>query len=100
MTSRILSLAASATLAGAALFAAPAFAEVQRDLQLDVQYDAAALDTASGAEKVLNSLQEQAIDACRYTRPVAGAPHLCGQHPSVDPDPGGAQIGTPLNKKR
>ncbi|HAE29411.1 MULTISPECIES: UrcA family protein [Hyphomonas] len=76
MTSRILSLAASATLAGAALFAAPAFAEVQRDLQLDVQYDAAALDTASGAEKVLNSLQEQAIDACRYTRPVAGAPRV------------------------
>ncbi|MEZ5986520.1 MAG: UrcA family protein [Hyphomonas sp.] len=76
MTSRILSLAVSATLAGAAFFAAPANAEIQRELQLDIQYDSAALETVSGAEIVLNSLQEQANSACRYTRPVAGAPRV------------------------
>lgn len=76
MTSRFLSLAASATLAGAVLFAAPASAEIQRNLQLDVQYDASVLGTASGAETVLNSLQDQATAACRYTRPVAGGPRV------------------------
>ncbi len=76
MTSRILSLAASATLAGAALFAAPASAEIQRNLQLDVQYDAASLDTATGAENVLKSLRDQANAACRYTKPVAGTPRV------------------------
>jgi len=76
MTSRILSLAATAALAGASLFAAPASAEIQLNLQLDVQYDASALGTASGAETVLKSLQDQATVACRYTRPVAGAPRV------------------------
>nr|WP_321359270.1 UrcA family protein [uncultured Hyphomonas sp.] len=76
MTSRIISLTASASLVGAALFAAPASAEIQRDLQLDVQYDASALSSASGAQSVLNSLQDQATDACRYTRPVLGAPRV------------------------
>ena len=76
MTSRILSLAASATLAGAALFAAPASAEIQRVVQLDLQFDTVALGTASGAETVLESLQDQATAACRYTRPVAGAPRV------------------------
>jgi UrcA family protein len=76
MTSRILSLAATATLAGAALFAAPASAEIQRVLQLDVQYDISALGTSSGAETVLESLQDQATAACRYSRPVAGAPRV------------------------
>ena len=76
MTSRILSLAASATLAGAAFFAAPASAEIQRVVQLDLQFDTAALGTASGAETVLESLQDQATAACRYTRPVAGAPRV------------------------
>ncbi|MEZ6001704.1 UrcA family protein [Hyphomonas sp.] len=76
MTSRTLSLALSATLAGAALFAAPASAEIERYLQLDVQYDASVLGTASGAETVLKSVQDQATVACRYTRPVAGAPRV------------------------
>jgi UrcA family protein len=76
MTSRILSLAASATLVGTAMFATPASAEIQRNLQLDVQYDATALGTASGAETVLKSVQDQANEACRYTRPVAGAPRV------------------------
>ena len=76
MTSRFLSLAASATFIGATLFAAPASAEIQRVLQLDVQYDTQALGTASGAETVLESLQDQADAACRYTRPVTGAPRI------------------------
>jgi UrcA family protein len=76
MTSPILSLAASATLVGTAMFATPASAEIQRNLQLDVQYDATALGTASGAETVLKSVQNQANEACRYTRPVAGAPRV------------------------
>ena len=76
MTSRILSLAAAAALAGSAFFAAPASAEIHRALQLDVQYDTSALGTASGAETVLESLQDQAQAACRYTRPVAGAPRV------------------------
>ena len=76
MTSRFLPLALTSALAGAALFAAPASAEIQRNVQLDVQYDANALATASGAETVLESLQEQARQACRYTRPIAGAPRV------------------------
>ena len=76
MTSRILSLTASATLAAATLFAGPASAEIQRVVQLDLQYDTAILGTASGAETVLESLQDQATAACRYTRPVAGAPRV------------------------
>ena len=76
MTSRILSLTATATLAAATLFAAPASAEVQRVVQLDLQYDPAVLGTASGAETVLESLQDQATAACRYTRPVVGAPRV------------------------
>lgn len=76
MTSRFLPLALTAALAAATLSTAPANAEVQRVVQLDVQYDADALSTASGAQTVLKSMQEQATDACRYTRPVAGAPHV------------------------
>jgi len=76
MTSRLLSLAASVTLVGATLFAAPASAEIQRVLQLDVQYDSQSLGTASGAETVLESLQDQAISACRYNRPVIGTPRV------------------------
>ena len=74
MTSRILPLALTAALSATALIALPAQAEIQRHVQLDVQYDATRLDTASGAETVLKSLQEQATEACRYTAPVAGAP--------------------------
>jgi UrcA family protein len=76
MTSRFLTRAASAALVGATLFAAPASAEIQRVLQLDVQYDSQALGTVSGAETVLESLQNQATAACRYTRPVVGAPRV------------------------
>ena len=76
MTSRLLPLALTAALAGATLIAAPAHAEVQRHVQLDVQYDQSALSTASGAETVLESVQDQAFDACRYTVPVAGAPRV------------------------
>ena len=76
MTARFLPLALSAALAGTALLAAPASAETHRVLQLDVQYDAAVLDSASGAEVVLESLQDQATVACRYTQPVAGAPRV------------------------
>lgn len=76
MTSRFLSLAASTAFVGATLFAAPASAEIQRVLQLDVQYDSQSLGTASGAETVLESLQDQATAACRYTRPVVGAPRV------------------------
>lgn len=76
MTSRLLSLTATATLAAAALFAAPASAEIQRVVQLDIQYDTSVLGTVSGAETVLESLQNQAAAACRYTRPVAGAPRI------------------------
>ena len=76
MTSRILLSAVAAGLAGAALFAAPATAEIQRVVQLDVQYDTTVLGTTSGAETVLKSLQDQATAACRYTRPVTGAPAL------------------------
>ena len=43
---------------------------------MDIQYDSVALETVSGAEIVLNSLQEQAETACRYTRPLAGAPRV------------------------
>ncbi|HPF22071.1 MAG: UrcA family protein [Hyphomonas sp.] len=74
MTSRFLPLAVTAALSAATLFAAPASAEIQRVLQLDVQYDATVLGTASGAETVLESLQDQATSACRYSRPVTGAP--------------------------
>jgi hypothetical protein len=45
-------------------------------VQLDLQYDTAVLGTASGAETVLESLQDQATAACRYTRPVVGAPRV------------------------
>ena len=76
MTARFLPLAVTAALAGTTFFAAPASAEIHRVLQLDVQYDTSALGTASGAETVLESLQDQATAACRYTRPVAGAPHV------------------------
>ena len=76
MTSRFLPLALSAALAGTAFFAAPANAEIQRNVQLDIQYDTNALATASGAETVLESLQEQALQACRYAQPIAGAPRV------------------------
>jgi UrcA family protein len=76
MTSRFLPTAAIAALAAGAIFAAPASADIQRVVQLDVQYDASALGTASGAETVLESLQNQAQVACRYVRPVAGAPRV------------------------
>lgn len=76
MTSRILPLALTAALSAAALITTPADAEIRHHVQLDVQYDATALDTASGAETVLVSLQEQAAEACRYRLPVAGAPRV------------------------
>ncbi|MEZ5998632.1 MAG: UrcA family protein [Hyphomonas sp.] len=76
MTSRLLPLALTAALASSLFLAAPASAEVQRQLQVDVQYDASALGTATGAETVLESLQEQASDACRYAKPLAGAPRV------------------------
>ena len=76
MTSRLLPLAVTAALTGATLFAAPATAETHRFLQLEVQYDTSALGSASGAETVLESLQDQATAACRYTQPVAGAPRV------------------------
>ena len=76
MTSRILPLALTAALSATALIAMPAHAEMRRHVQLDVQYDATALETASGAEAVLNSVQDQATEACRYRLPVAGAPRV------------------------
>ncbi|MEZ5945337.1 MAG: UrcA family protein [Hyphomonas sp.] len=76
MTSRILPLALTAALAGSLFFAAPASAEIQRQLELDVQYDVTALSTATGAETVLDSLLAQAEDACSYARPIAGADRL------------------------
>ena len=76
MTSRLLPLALTAALTGSLMFAQPASAEIRRFVQLDVQYDAGALGTASGAETVLQSLQDQAETACRYTLPVTGTPHI------------------------
>lgn len=76
MTSRLLPLALTAALAGATLFAAPARAEIQRHVQLDIRYDQTALSTATGAETVLESVQDQALIACRYTVPLAGAPRV------------------------
>ncbi|MCA8901535.1 MAG: UrcA family protein [Hyphomonas sp.] len=71
MTSRFLPLAAA--LAATLAIATPATAEVERSLQIAVKYDTAALGTATGAESVLESLQDQAGDACRYSVPVTGA---------------------------
>jgi UrcA family protein len=76
MTFRLLPLALSAAMAGSVMFAAPAVAETQRVVQLEVQYDANVLATASGAETVLQSLQNQAATACGYTRPVTGSPRI------------------------
>lgn len=71
MTSRFLPLAVA--LAATVFAAAPASAEVERSVQVSMQYDASALGTATGAESVLESLQDQAYDACRYYTPVTGA---------------------------
>ena len=76
MTSRLLALTLTAALAGSTFLATPAAAQVHRVVQLDVQYDSTALGTAPGAATVLDSLQEQANDACRYVRPIAGAPRI------------------------
>lgn len=76
MTSRFLPLTLAGAAMAASLFAGPASAEILRNVSLDVQYDRAALATASGAETVLESLQDQARDACRYETPLAGAPRI------------------------
>lgn len=71
-------------LSGIALAIAPAAsAETGRPISVHIQYDTSSLMSPSGAVDVLDSLEEQAIRACRYDVPVSGAPRVdedCAEH--------------------
>ncbi|MEO1188288.1 MAG: UrcA family protein [Pseudomonadota bacterium] len=63
-----------ATLLVAAAFSAP-FAQADTNaLTVELTYDRALLQTESGVELVLASLETQATEACAYASPITGAP--------------------------
>lgn len=53
-------------IAACATVAAPALAKDYTDVQAEFVYDISALETESGAEAVLNDIEAQARDACKY----------------------------------
>lgn len=62
-----------ATLLVATAFAAP-FAQADGNtITVALTYDRALLETESGVELVLESLEAQAIEACTYSSPLLGA---------------------------
>lgn len=76
MPSSLKLLAAAAAASAGLLFTAPASAETAQPISLQIQYDTQVLGSESGAYTVLESLQDQANDACRYSSPVANAPRV------------------------
>lgn len=63
-----------ATLLAATAFAVP-FAQADTNaLTVELTYDRALLETESGVELVLASLETQATEACAYSSPITGAP--------------------------
>lgn len=72
-SSRLSCLLVAAGLAGVAL-AAPAMADPANTVSAEIQYDNNALNTHSGAVSVLESVENQALDVCRYDAPISTAP--------------------------
>ncbi len=63
-----------ATLLTIAAFSAPFAQADSKTITVDLTYDRALLETESGAELVLESLRDQAIEACTYASPILGTP--------------------------
>ncbi|MBR9806774.1 MAG: UrcA family protein [Alphaproteobacteria bacterium] len=83
MPSFLKSLTPLALSAAALVIAPAASAETPRPISVQIQYDTSALTSHDGAVDVLNSLEEQAVRACRYDVPVSGAPRVdedCANH--------------------
>lgn len=76
MPSSLKLLAAAAAASAGLVFAAPAVAQAAQPISLQIQYDTQLLASESGAPAVLESLQEQAKDACRFKSPVISAPRV------------------------
>jgi UrcA family protein len=63
-----------ASLLAVAAFTAP-FAQAEiKTVTVDLTYDRALLETESGVETVLASLEAQAVEACTYASPLVGTP--------------------------
>lgn len=63
-----------ATFLAVAAFSAP-FAQAEtNNITVDLTYDRALLETESGVELVLASLEAQANEACTYDSPLLGTP--------------------------
>jgi len=63
-----------ASLLAVAAFVTP-FAQAEtKTVTVDLTYDRALLETESGVEIVLASLEAQAIEACTYASPLVGTP--------------------------
>ena len=76
MTSSLKLIAAAVVASAGLVFAAPALAESPAQISLQIQYDNSALASSPGAQTVLESLREQAKDACRYDAPISNAPRV------------------------
>ena len=63
-----------ANLLVATAFAAPFAQADSRSITVDLTYDRALLETESGVELVLASLETQATEACTYDSPLLGTP--------------------------
>lgn len=63
-----------ATLLTVAAFAAPFAQAESKAITVDLTYDRALLETESGVEIVLASLETQATEACAYASPLVGTP--------------------------
>ncbi|MEL7111486.1 MAG: UrcA family protein [Pseudomonadota bacterium] len=61
-----------ATLLSVAAIAAPLAHAGDQTITVGLTYDPALLQTESGAELVLESLERQAIEACTYASPIIG----------------------------
>ena len=63
-----------ATFLAAAAIAAPFAHADSETITVGLTYDPVLLQTESGAELVLESLEAQAVEACTYASPILGTP--------------------------
>ncbi|MEM7639044.1 MAG: UrcA family protein [Pseudomonadota bacterium] len=63
-----------ATLLAVAAFSAPFAQAEDNQITVDLTYDRGLLETESGVELVLASLEAQATEACTYASPLVGTP--------------------------